>query len=61
MTNSLTSVKGGELHVNAPKTNIPVFTSKNPVLVSGTFGDKESHKTFIKLKTEDCNININQL
>ena len=56
-----TSVKGGELKVEVPKTNIPPFTSKDPVLVSGAFGDKESPKSVIKLKTEDCKININQL
>jgi hypothetical protein len=56
-----TYVKGGVLQVNAPKTDIPAFTSKDPVLVSGTFGDKGSPKSFIKIKTEDCKININQL
>jgi len=55
------SVKGGELSVNVPKTTIPTFTSKKPVLVSGTFGDKESPKAFIRVKTEDCEVNINQL
>jgi hypothetical protein len=56
-----TWVKGGELHVDAPKTDISPFTSKDPVLVYGNFGDKESPKAFIKLKTENCNINIQQL
>ena len=55
-----TSVKGGEITVNLPKTDIPAFTS-NPVFVSESFGDKESPKSVIKLKTEDCKININQL
>lgn len=56
-----TSVKGGDLSVDVPKTNIPPFTSKDPVLISGTFGDKEAPKAFIKVKTEGCNIKINQL
>lgn len=55
-------IKGGEIQVDAPKTNIPTpFMSKDPVLVSVTLGDKESPKSFIKIKTEDCKIKINQL
>jgi len=54
-------VKGGELLVDAPKIDIPAFKSKNPVHVSGAFGDKKSPKSFIKIKTEDCKINIEQL
>jgi len=56
-----TQIKGGEFKIDAPKTNISPVWSKNPILVSATFGDKEAPKAFIKIKTEDCKVNINQL
>jgi len=56
-----TQIKGGEFKIDAPKANISPVWSKNPILVSATFDDKEAPKTFIKIKTEDCKIVINQL
>jgi hypothetical protein len=56
-----TNVKGGELQFDAPKADIPPVRSKDPILVSGTFGDKVAPKAFITIKTENCNVSINQL
>ena len=56
------SLKGGEIRVDVPKIeNMGKWWSKNPLLISGNFGDKESPKAVIKITTENCDVSIDQL
>ncbi|MCL2042152.1 MAG: hypothetical protein FWG84_08995 [Bacteroidales bacterium] len=50
-----------DIQVNAFKSNLSTLSSNNAKSVSGTLGDKEAPKAVIKIKSDNSNININQL